>query len=126
MTDWVYEIENRNYCIKKKTGVSARELLLVFVLLVPIAGSLIFHLWVRGQITDTGYKINKLSRIEESLLRMQEKLVVKEETLQSPERIDRIARGHLGMKPMRPDQVLVPQAPYILADRSEMAMVNNY
>ena len=124
MTDWVYENENRNYGIKKKTGINARELFWVLFLLIPITGTLIFHLWVRGQITYTGYEMQKLSQREESLLRMQEKLVVKEEILQSPARIDRVARVRLGMTPLRPDQVLPPRTPYVTADRSEIAMVN--
>ena len=126
MIDWVSGSEKRNYGIKKKTGISVRELFWAFFLLAPIAGSLIFHLWVRSQITDTGYKMQELSRLEESLTRTRENLVVKEETLQSPERIDRIARDWLGMAPLRPEQVLSPQTPLFPADRSVMTMANNY
>ena len=126
MTDWAYGSEKRNYGIRKKTGISARELFLAFFLLVPITGSLIFHLWVRSQITDMGYKIQELSRHEESLMRTREKLIVKEEILHSPERIDRVARLSLGMEPLRPEQVLSPQIPYVPADRSVIAMVNGY
>jgi len=126
MTDWVYGSEQRNYGIRKKTGISARELFWTLFILIPITGSLFFHLWVRSQITDTGYKLQELSQIEESLTRTREKLVVKEEMLQSPERIDRIARGRLGMAPLRPEQVLSPQVPYIPADRSVLAMTNSY
>jgi len=126
MTDWVYESENRNYGIKRRHGISARELLLAFFLLAPVAGVLVFHLWVRSQITDTGYKNQELSRLEESLLRTREKLIIKEEILQSPERIDRVARTSLGMEPLRPEQVLSPKTPYVRTDRSVMAMVNSY
>jgi len=124
MTDWIYETENRNYGIKKKTGINARELFWTLFLLIPITGTLIFHLWVRGQITYTGYEIQKVSRQEETLTRALEKLVVKEEILQSPERIDRVARVRLGMAPLRPDQVLTPRTPYVPDDRSVIAMVN--
>ena len=126
MTDWACGSEKRNYGIRKKTGISARELFLAFFLLVPITGSLIFHLWVRSQITDTGYEIQKFSQLEESLIRTHEKLVVKEEILQSPERIDRIARNRLGMAPLLPEQVLVPRIPIVPADLPVMAMANNY
>jgi cell division protein FtsL len=126
MTDWVNGIEKRNYGIKKKNGVISRDMFLNFFLLFLIAGSLIFHLWVRGQITYTGYRIQELSRLEESLMRTNEKLIVREGALQSPERIDRIARDQLGMAPMRPEQVLLPRPPYVPMDRSVMAMANNY
>jgi len=126
MTDWAYGSEKRNYGIRKKTGISVRELFWAFFLLVPITGAFFFHLWVRIQITDTGYKIQEISRLEESLVRMQEKLIVKEEVLHSPERIDRIARDRLGMAPLRPDQVLSPQIPHVPVDRSVLAMTNGY
>ena len=126
MIDWASGSEKRNYGIKRKTGISVRELFWAFFLLLPITGSLIFHLWVRSQITDTGYKLQELSLLEESLTRTQEKLVFKEEKLQSPERIDFIARNRLGMTPLRPEQVLSPGTPFVPVDRSAMAMANNF
>jgi len=125
MTDWAYRIEDRNYGIKKKPGISARELLWALFLLVPIMGTLIFCVWVRSQITHTGYKIQELSKREESLAQTQVKLIVKEGKLQSSERIDRVARARLGMAPMRPDQVLAPRIPNVPVDRSVMAMSSN-
>jgi len=126
MTDWVGGSENRNYGIREKNGMSARDMFWLLFLLIPITGSLVFHLWVRSQITDTGYKIQELSRIEESLTRAREKLVVKEEILQSPDRIDRIARASLGMQPLRPEQVLSSRTTYVAVDRSVTAMAGNY
>ena len=125
MTDWVQGTENRNYGIRKKNGINARELFLALFLFVPITGSLIFHLWVRTEITDIGYRIQELSMAEESLTRERAKLLVKEEGLQSPERIDRIARVSLGMEPLRPEQVLSPGTPFVRSDGSSMAMASN-
>ena len=125
MTDWIYESEKRNYGIKKRTGINARELFRILLLLIPVTGAFIFQLWVRSEITDTGYKTQELKRIEESLTKTQEKLIVKEEILQSPERIDRIARGRLGMEPLRPDQVLAPRTPYAASGNSVVAMANS-
>ena len=124
MTDWVSGTEKRNYGIRKKNAINARELFWVLFLLVPVTGSLIFHLWVRTEITDIGYKIQELSMIEESLVRERAKLLVKEENLQNPERIDHVARARLGMEPLRPDQVLSPGTPFVRGDRSVMAMVS--
>jgi cell division protein FtsL len=125
MTDWVYYgIEKRNYGIRRKNGIGARELLRALLLLIPVAGSLVFLLWVRSEITDTGYRIQKLSQQEESLTQTREKLVVKEGVLQSPDRIDRIARGRLGMEPLRPEQVLTSGTFSNPADNSVVAMTN--
>ena len=122
MTDWVYENETRNYGIKKKFGINVREMFFVLFLIVPITASFIFLLWVRSEITETGYEIQKLSWREEMVIRTHEKLIVTEEILQSPERIDRIARARLGMAPLRPEQVLPSWIPYVPDDLSEMAM----
>jgi len=124
MNDWVNGTEKRNYGIKKKNLINMKELLWILLLLVPITGSLFFHLWVRGQITDTGYKIQALTQREEYLARTLEKLVVREEILQSPERIDNVARARLGMEPLRPEQILAPRIMTVPTDRSVMAMVN--
>jgi len=124
MIDWVQGTENRNYGIRKKNGINARELFWALFLLVPITGSLIFHLWVRSEITDIGYRIQELSSAEESLVRERAKLLVKEEGLQSPERIDRVARARLGMEPLRPEQVLSPGTPFVRGDRYASAMVS--
>ena len=125
MTDWAYRIENRNYGIKKKPGISARELFRALLLIVPIMGALIFCIWVRSENTYRGYEIQKLSQREESLTRMREKLVVKEGELQNPERIDRVARARLDMAPLRPGQVLAPRTPHVPVDRSVIAMSNH-
>ena len=47
--------------------------------------------------------------MEESLLRTQTRLILEEETLRNPERIDSIARNDLGMVPLRPNQFILPQ-----------------
>ena len=122
MTDWTVGIEKRNYGIRRKNEIITRDLLWIVVPFILVAASLVFLLWVRIQITDTGYKIQELALLEESLTRAQEKLTVREGVLQSPERIDQIARGRLGMAPLRPEQVLTPRIQSVPADRSVMAM----
>ena len=121
MTDWAYGVEKRNYGIRKKNGISTHDVFWTLFPLVLIAGTLIFHLWVSGQIIKTGYEIQELSQQEETLIKAKERLILNEETLHSPERIDRIARGRLGMEPIRPEQVLTPRIPYLPVDRSTMA-----
>jgi cell division protein FtsL len=125
MTDWMHENEKRNYGIKKKTGINVRGLFWALLVLIPITGALIFHLWVRSQITNTGYRIQELVEKEEALTREREKLIVKEGKLYNPERIDRVAREQLGMAPLRPDQVLPPRIPDVVpVDRSALAMMD--
>ena len=110
MTDWADGIEIRNYGIK--SGIDAgmlSELLRTILALAIVAGALLFDSWVRSQIVSTGYESQKLFAVEESLLRTQKGLILEEETLRNPERIDIIARNDLGMTPLRPNQLVLPQ-----------------
>jgi cell division protein FtsL len=110
MIDWADGIEARNYGIKSK--IDARvlsELVRTIISLALVAGALLFYSWVRSQIINTGYESQKLFTAEEALLRTQRKLILEEETLRNPERIDLIARNDLGMSPLRPNQLILPQ-----------------
>jgi cell division protein FtsL len=110
MTDWADGIETRNYGIK--CVIDARilsELVRTIVCLAMVAGALLFYLWIRSQIINTGYEIQSLLAAEEDLMRTQQNLSLKEEFLRRPERIDDIARNQLGMIPLSPAQLIVPQ-----------------
>ena len=110
MTDWADGIETRNYGIKSEIdGRMMSELLRTIIPLAMIAGALLFYSWVRSQIVSTGYESQSLFASEESLLRTHRRLILEEEMLRNPERIDVIARNDLGMTPLRPNQFILPQ-----------------
>ena len=110
MIDWADGIETRNYGITSRTdGRVLGELVRALAALALVAGSLLFSSWVRSQLVETGYKTQKLLTAEETLLRTERKLILEEETLTNPERIDLIARNDLGMAPLRPNQLIIPQ-----------------
>ena len=116
MTDWADGIETRNYGIKNEIDASMlSELIRTIIPLAMIAGALLFYSWVQSEIVNTGYESQALFASEETLLRTQRKLVLEEEMLSNPERIDIIARN-LGMTPLRPNQFILPE--YQDADRS--------
>jgi cell division protein FtsL len=109
MTDWADGIEIRNNGIK--CVIDARvfsELLRTIITLGMIAGALLFYSWVRSQIVNTGYESQKLFKKEQSLLDIQKKLILEEETWKDPERIDMIARGEFGLTKLRPNQLILP------------------
>jgi cell division protein FtsL len=109
MTDWAEGIETRNYGIKNELDAGMlSELMRVIIVLVIVAGALLFCSWVRSRIVNTGYESQRLFAEEESLLRTQKSLILEEETLRNPERIDAIARSELKMTRLRPSQ-LIPQ-----------------
>jgi cell division protein FtsL len=110
MTDWAEGIETRNYGIKSELDAGMlSELMRIIIALVLVAGALLFYSWVRSQIVNTGYESQQLFAEEESLMRAQKSLILEEETLRSPERIDAIARNELKMTPLHPNQLILPQ-----------------
>jgi cell division protein FtsL len=110
MTDWADGIETRNYGIRSEVDMGTlSELMRTIIALAMVAGVLLFYSWVRSQIVNTGYESQNLFAEEESLLRTQKRLMLEEETLRNPERIDVIARNNLGMTPLHPGQLVVPQ-----------------
>jgi cell division protein FtsL len=110
MIDWAEGIETRNYGIKSEIDAHMlSELMRMIVSLALIAGALLFYSWVRSQLVETGYQTQKLFTTEETLLRTEQKLILEEETLTNPERIDLIARVDLGMTPLHPNQLIIPQ-----------------
>jgi len=110
MTDWADGIETRNYGIKSEVDAGMlSELVRMIIALAMVAGALLFYSWVRSQIVNTGYEGQSLFTVEESLVRAQKRLILEEETLRNPERIDTIARNDLRMTPLRPNQLILPQ-----------------
>ena len=110
MTDWADGIETRNYGIKSELdGSMLSELMRTIIPLAMIACALLFYSWVRSQIVNTGYESQRLSGVEVAQSRLQKSLMLEEATLTSPEKIDTIARGQLGMNVVRPSQFILPQ-----------------
>jgi cell division protein FtsL len=107
MKDWADGTETRNYGIKCKieTGI-LMELMRIIVVFALVAGAFLYYSWTRSHIISAGYEIQNLSAEEESLLRTQKTLILEEETLRNPQRIDIIARDKLGMVPLRPNQLI--------------------
>jgi hypothetical protein len=108
MTDWADGIEISNNGIK--CVIDARivsELLRIIISLGLIAGALLFYSWVRSEIVETGYEIQSLLEAEESLLDKQQELVLVEEMLTRPERIEMFATSK-GMTKLHPNQLILP------------------
>lgn len=107
MTDWAEATADRNYGIRCNTDRRCvSELLKIILSLVAVAAALLFCSWIRSQIVSIGYESQKLMALEESLLRDQKSLLLEEETLKNPERIDSIARNQLGLTPLHPNQII--------------------
>ncbi len=109
MMDWVGGIETRNYGIKRRTDRGNLVGLLAIVLpVLVIGGVLLLWAWSRSQIVEMGYEAQSLDAQEKAILRVQDNLLLEEETLKSPARIDDLARNELGMVLVRSNQVVAP------------------
>lgn len=126
MTDWAGGIETRNYGIKCKIEAGTlMELMRIIIVFALVAGAFLHYSWIRSHIISTGYEIQNLIEEEESLLRTRKALILEEETLRNPQRIDIIARGELGMVPLRPNQLIPSQIRDVRSSiPNEMAMAD--
>lgn len=124
MVDWAESTEISNYGIKREVDFrNLTELLWIIVTLLVLGGVLVFHAWERSQIVNMGYEIQRLQALEESLLRSHKALILEEETLKNPQRIDELAREVLGMSPLRPQQILPQPVPDIELTSVSLALV---
>jgi cell division protein FtsL len=101
------------------------DLLRIIFSVLMIGGVLLSYAWIRSQIVEMGYEEQSLQAQEKAILRVHINLILEEETLKNPERIDRIARNDLGMVLVRTNQLVAPQVRDLQAgDSTTLAMVN--
>jgi len=92
---------------------------------VAIAGVLSFYLWIRSQMINIGYQSQQFTTKEETLKRAQGMLILEEQTLKNPERLDAIARTDLGMIPLRTNQLISrPTEDVDLRQANTLALAN--
>jgi len=109
MTDWADSIELRNNGIKCVIeGRMASDLLRTIISFCMIAGALLFYSWTHSQMIEIGYQGQQMSESEKSELELQKQLIVQEETLTTPERIERIATTDLDMTKLPPSRMILP------------------
>jgi cell division protein FtsL len=110
MVDWANRIEARNYNVRRETDSrNIKELLKLILSLAMVAGVLVYYSWVRSHFISVGYDSQNLKTAESTLLHTQQNLILEEETLKNPERIDTIARNELNLIPLHPNQLLPAQ-----------------
>ncbi len=110
MMDWAGGFEARNYGIRRRTDRrNLVDLLTITLSVLMIGGVLLCYAWTRSRIVDMGYEGQSLEAQERSILRTQNNLVLEEETLKNPARIDSIARTELDMVLVRTNQLVAPQ-----------------
>jgi cell division protein FtsL len=126
VTDWSAGVETRNYKIPRRTDSrNLADLLVSMLCVLMIACALIGYLWIRNRIMNMGYAVEQVKETERSLTRIQNSLILEEETLKCPERIDFIARNELAMEPLGPYQRITLRFSETGSDRpTSLALAN--
>jgi cell division protein FtsL len=76
------------------------------LLIVVLTGCAVFStVWRRIAFIDMGYEIKNLESQESRLLHLQKESEIERAMLSSPERVEKIARGRLGLTDPKPGQV---------------------
>jgi len=94
----------------------AAQVILVVLCAVVLTFGALFYLWQRYQFIRLGFEVAELRARKAALEERIEPLVVEAEYLSRLERIERIARESLGLRPPAPSQVL------LMGDHGEPAL----
>jgi len=76
------------------------------VLLVVFISEMLLYTWSRVQCMRLGYGISAAIEKQRELLMLQHNLKIELAHLKSPERITKIAKERLGLRPPKPEQTI--------------------
>ncbi len=126
MLDLAAGMENRNYALRRSTNSrTLLESLEIVLPLIVIAGALCFQIWIRGQTIHIGYENQQLKEQEEILFRIQQQLIVEEQTLMDPRLLETIASRDLGMIILPANQIIPAPLENLDATNSEASVLGN-
>lgn len=86
-------------------------LVLTLLVVTLLTGLLLREVWYRVQITKLGYEMTDLTWERQRLMDERKKLQVEGTYQTRTERLERVARQGLGLKPLRQEQIIQVGAP---------------
>lgn len=136
MMDLAAGFENRNYGLRRSSDLRiVIKSLAIVVPFIAIAGCLSVYLWIGGQNIQLGYQLQQLHVQERDLLNIRQQIIIEEQILTNPEKINAVAYADLGMLLLQPNQIIPASyehsnsaAPEMLSsniDRSKEPVINN-
>ncbi len=94
------------YLVRERDRRRWRELAVILAVVLPLAAVFLAYTWIHLEVIETGYRIGQLEHQLEELVERERRLRYQASTLQSPERLERIATEELGLVRPAIDQVL--------------------
>ena len=85
---------------------SFKKIFSTLCIMLILGVSVWFYVWSRMQVVKLHYSIIALSKIEQEILKENKKMRLKLATLQSPRRIEYIAKNQLQLKDPHQEQVI--------------------
>ena len=84
-----------------------RDLVAGLIILLITGALITISVWRGLAFINIGYQIRDLERKQAELLHLNRELEIERAMLSSPERVESVARGELGMTEPTPDQIRV-------------------
>ena len=95
------------YLVRERDRRRTVELVAFVLAALPLLGVLFAVVWANLKTYEVGYQIGNLEKQRERLGEKRRQLLIERAEASSLVRIEKIARGALGLLPARPDQVVL-------------------
>jgi cell division protein FtsL len=100
---------------------SSRDLWLLLLLVGTLAGGMVLYAWPHFELRQLGLERQQMQQDRERLIEENRKLRLEKATLENLRRIETIAVRDLGLRPPRPQQLLVVEKPDELPEGTQLA-----
>jgi cell division protein FtsL len=97
------------YLVRERDRRRLRELALVLLAVLLLAGGLLGYVWVQHEVLQSGYRVTELERRLERLERQRRQLEVEAEYLSGPAQIVGRAERELGLQGRSQEQMVFPE-----------------
>ena len=84
-----------------------KDFAFALIVMLLLGGAIFSTVLRRVAFIEIGYEIRQLEKTESELLRLQHELEIEKAMLNSPERIEEVARSRFGLKEPEPGQIRI-------------------
>ena len=121
MTNRRYQVSRRvanEQLVRQVDRERNKQLVMVTITGLFLAAAVLGYGWQHFEMIRNGYRMEEQKREREYLIKVQRQLVLERASLVSPDRIETLAIGELGMTPPSDDQIMVIEPYQVREDLS--------